>query len=64
MYPSMDLDRGCRQGVWTEKVWTGRCVDRAVCGQGDVLTGGCTLSSEMATDAVGMHPTEMHTCLI
>ena len=33
-----------------------------VCGWGCVWTGVCTLSPEITTDAVGTHPTGMHSC--
>ena len=59
----MYLGRGCvslhglGQGVWKE-VWTGGCVDGGVYGQ-------CTLppAEKMVTDAVGTHPTGIHSCI-
>ena len=58
--PARIWEGGCGQrGVWAGSVDRG-CVDRG-CWQG-YMDGGCALPPEMATAAVGTHPTGMHTC--
>ena len=58
------------RGVWTGGAVDRVCVDGVVCEQQGVWTGGAlmrgvyTPSSVMATDAVSMHPSIMHSCLV
>ena len=52
-----------------EEVYGGKCMAGGVHGRGHVWQGACMVGGgmcvgELATEAVGMHPTGMHSCVM